>query len=110
MHIITNGFQEVQYTKLENCKLKSYFDIIVCSEEIGINKPAAEIFHYSMKKANTTAQNSTMIGDDYEVDILGAERVGMRTFHFNPQINESQIKHVNQITNLGQLPRKLVGL
>ena len=110
MHIITNGFQEVQYTKLENCKLKSYFDIIVCSEEIGINKPAAEIFHYSMKKANTTAENSTMIGDDYEVDILGAERVGMRTFHFNPQINESQIKHVNQITNLGQLPRKLVGL
>lgn len=110
MHIITNGFQEVQYIKLENCKLKSYFDIIVCSEEIGINKPAAEIFHYSMKKANTTAENSTMIGDDFEVDILGAERVGMRTFHFNPQINESQIKHVNQITNLGQLPRKLVGL
>jgi putative hydrolase of the HAD superfamily len=110
MHIITNGFQEVQYTKLENCKLLSYFDIIVCSEEIGINKPAAEIFHYSMKKANTTSKNSTMIGDDYEVDILGAERVGMRTFHFNPQINETQIKHVNQITNLGQLPRKLVGL
>ena len=51
-----------------------------------------------------------MIGDDYEVDILGAERVGMRTFHFNPQIEESQIKYINQITNLNQLPRKLVGL
>jgi putative hydrolase of the HAD superfamily len=110
MHIITNGFKEVQYTKLENCKLRSYFDIIVCSEEIGINKPAPEIFYYSMKKANTTPENSTMIGDDYEVDILGAERVGMRAFHFNPQIEESQIKHVNQITNLSQLPLKLVGL
>lgn len=110
MHIITNGFKEVQYTKLENCKLRSYFDIIVCSEEIGINKPAPEIFYYSMKKANTTSENSTMIGDDYEVDILGAERVGMRAFHFNPQIEESQIKHVNQISNLSQLPLKLVGL
>ena len=110
MHIITNGFKEVQFTKLENCKLRSYFDIIVCSEEIGINKPAPEIFHFSMNKANTSSQNAAMIGDDYEVDILGAERVGMRTFHFNPQIDESKIKHVNQITNLSQLPRKLVGL
>jgi len=63
-----------------------------------------------MKKANTTSEKSTMIGDDYEVDILGAERVGMRAFHFNPQIKESKIKHINQITNLNQLPRKLVGL
>lgn len=110
MHIITNGFKEVQYTKLENCKLISFFDIIVCSEEIGINKPAPEIFHYSMKKANSTSKNSTMIGDDYEVDILGAEKVGMRTFHFNPQIEESKIKYKNQITNLNQLPMKLVGL
>lgn len=110
MHIITNGFKEVQFTKLENCKLRSYFDIIVCSEEIGINKPAPEIFHFSMNKANTSSQYAAMIGDDYEVDILGAERVGMRTFHFNPQIDESKIKHLNQITNLSQLPRKLVGL
>jgi putative hydrolase of the HAD superfamily len=110
MHIITNGFKEVQFIKLENCKLRSYFDVIVCSEEIGINKPAPEIFNYSMNKASTNPQNSTMIGDDYEVDILGAERVGMRTFHFNPQIEEKQIKHLNQITNLNQLPLKLVGL
>jgi putative hydrolase of the HAD superfamily len=110
MHIITNGFKEVQYTKLENCKLRSFFDVIVCSEEIGINKPAPEIFHFSMNKAQTNTVNSTMIGDDYEVDILGAERVGMRAFHFNPQIKESQIKNINQITNLNQLPIKLVGL
>lgn len=110
MHIITNGFVEVQYTKLENCLLRPYFDVIVCSEEIGINKPDPEIFNYSLKKANAVPENSVMIGDDYEVDVLGAERVGMRAYHFNPQIKESNIKHVNQITNLSQLPRKLVGL
>jgi putative hydrolase of the HAD superfamily len=110
MHIITNGFKEVQYTKLENCKLRGYFDVIVCSEEVGINKPAKEIFQYSMNKANTIAENSTMIGDDYEVDILGAENAGMKTIHFNPKLEKTQIKYFNQITNLNEIPSKLVGL
>ena len=110
MHIITNGFKEVQYIKLENCKLRPFFDIIVCSEEVGVNKPDPKIFHYAMNKAGAKAENSFMIGDDYEVDILGAERVGMKTVHFNPQIEEKQIKHINQITNLSQLPWKLLEL
>jgi putative hydrolase of the HAD superfamily len=110
MHIITNGFKEVQYTKLENCKLRDYFDVIVCSEEVGINKPNAEIFHYSINRANTEAKNSTMIGDDYEVDILGAEKAGMKTIHFNPKLKKRQIKHFNQIINLNEIPSKLVGL
>jgi putative hydrolase of the HAD superfamily len=110
MHIITNGFKEVQYTKLENCQLRSFFDVIVCSEEVGINKPDPKIFQFALNKAGTEAKNSFMIGDDYEVDILGAERVGMKTVHFNPQIEEKQIKHINQITNLNQLPWKLVEL
>jgi putative hydrolase of the HAD superfamily len=110
MHIITNGFKEVQYIKLENCKLRPFFDIIVCSEEVGVNKPDPKIFHYAMNKAGAKAENSFMIGDDYEVDILGAERVGMKTVHFNPQIEEKQIKHINQITNLSQLLWKLLEL
>jgi putative hydrolase of the HAD superfamily len=110
MHIITNGFKEVQYIKLENCKLRPFFDIIVCSEEVGVNKPDPKIFHYAMNKAGAKAENSFMIGDDYEVDILGAERVGMKTVHFNPQIEEKQIRHINQITNLSQLPWKLLEL
>jgi putative hydrolase of the HAD superfamily len=110
MHIITNGFKEVQYIKLENCKLRPFFDIIVCSEEVGINKPDPKIFQFAMNKAGAKAENSFMIGDDYEVDILGAERVGMKTVHFNPQIEEKQVKHMNQITNLSQLPWKLLEL
>jgi len=110
MHIITNGFKEVQYIKLENCKLRPFFDIIVCSEEVGINKPNPKIFQFAMLKAGAVAENSFMIGDDYEVDILGAERVGMKAVHFNPQIEEKQIKHINQITNLSQLPWKLLEL
>lgn len=110
MHIITNGFKEVQFVKLENCNLLHYFDVIVCSEEVGINKPAKEIFNYSMNKANAQPEFSTMIGDDYEVDILGAEKAGMKTIHFNPKLKKSQIKHFNQITNLNEIPSKLVGL
>ena len=83
MHIITNGFKEVQYPK---------------------------IFQYALTKAGTTAEHSFMIGDDYEVDILGAEGVGMKAVHFNPQIQNNQIKYINQITNLSQLPWKLLEL
>jgi putative hydrolase of the HAD superfamily len=110
MHIITNGFKEVQYTKLENCRLDRFFDIIVCSEEVGFNKPDPKIFQYALTKAGTTAEHSFMIGDDYEVDILGAEGVGMKAVHFNPQIQNNQIKYINQITNLSQLPWKLLEL
>ncbi len=110
MHIITNGFKEVQYMKLENCRLDRFFDVIVCSEEVGFNKPDPKIFQYALTKAGTTAEHSFMIGDDYEVDILGAEGVGMKAVHFNPQIQNNQIKYINQITNLSQLPWKLLEL
>ena len=51
LHIITNGFQEVQFVKLENSGLKEYFDVIVCSEFIGKNKPDPAIFHHAFELA-----------------------------------------------------------
>ncbi len=106
MHIITNGFQEVQFTKLENCGLIHFFKEIVCSEEIGINKPNPEIFHHCMKKAGVTAKNSVMIGDDLQVDIMGAHNAGMHAVHFDPSSNKPATD-VHQISCLSELPAKL---
>ena len=69
MHIITNGFKEVQFRKLKNCGFEDFFDIIVCSEEVGKNKPAPEVFQYAMQKANAIPTNSVMIGDDLRVSL-----------------------------------------
>ena len=85
LHIITNGFQEVQHIKLQNCQLSQYFDFILCSDEIGINKPAPEIFAHALSNTGATASDSVMIGDDYDVDVLGAIRHGLHGIHFDPQ-------------------------
>ena len=89
LHIITNGFQEVQFVKLENCGLRAFFDVIVCSEFIGKNKPDPAIFKYALNQANAKAEASVMIGDDYHVDVAGALRAGMQAIWFDPSAKNS---------------------
>ena len=85
LHLITNGFQEVQHTKLSGSGLEPYFETLTVSEEVGVKKPNPEIFHYALRKANTTAEESLMIGDEMAVDVDGARAVGMDTVLFNPK-------------------------
>lgn len=84
LHIITNGFQEVQDVKMEASGLMGYFDTVVTSEEAGIKKPNEEIFYYALRKAGAEASESLMIGDDPDVDILGAKKVGIDQVLFDP--------------------------
>jgi putative hydrolase of the HAD superfamily len=85
LHIITNGFVEVQYIKLENSNLRPFFDVVVCSEEIGVNKPNKEIFSHALNLANANASESMMIGDDLKVDIIGANQLGIEAVLFDPE-------------------------
>ena len=85
LHIITNGFQEVQYIKLNNSKLSPFFDVIVCSEHIGFNKPDKRIFIHALELAEAKVEESMMIGDDLQVDVLGANQVGMEAVLFDPE-------------------------
>ncbi len=83
LHIITNGFNDVQHLKLKNSGIKKHFSTVTTSEEIGVKKPNPLIFTSALKKANTKASSSIMIGDTFEADILGAENVGMETMYYN---------------------------
>lgn len=83
LHIITNGFQEVQSIKLQQSKIDHYFDQIVTSERVGKRKPDPLIFRFALEVAGATAEESIMIGDDYDVDVKGAEGVGMSAIHFD---------------------------
>jgi putative hydrolase of the HAD superfamily len=83
LHIITNGFQEVQHLKLKNSGIHSFFHTITSSEEVGLKKPNPVIFHRALEKAKVTIENSIMIGDSFEADIQGAEAVGMKTLFYN---------------------------
>jgi len=84
LHIITNGFEELQHQKLDNCDLRKYFKTITTSEEAGVKKPETAIFELALTKAGATINESLMIGDDLEVDVAGAKGIGMDTLFFNP--------------------------
>ena len=85
LHIITNGFKEVQYPKLKHTGLIKYFTEIIISEDTGYMKPDKNIFLYSLGKAKAIATERLMIGDDYDVDIVGAQAVGMDQVLFSPE-------------------------
>ena len=83
LHIITNGFSQVQFIKLEKSKLAPFFATVTSSEEVGVKKPNPLVFKTALSKAGASAQSSVMIGDTFDADILGAEGVGMDTIFFN---------------------------
>ena len=83
LHIITNGFEEVQYKKLKNSGIFHYFSTVTTSEEVGLKKPNPIVFLKALEKASTNPNDSVMIGDSFEADILGAKNIGMETIFFN---------------------------
>ena len=94
MHIITNGFVEVQYKKLDNSGLRKYFTHIITSEEAKASKPKPEIFHAAISAANAKKKESLMIGDDLQNDILGAKSYGIDQVYFN----SNSEKHSEDLT------------
>jgi len=84
LHIITNGFEEVQFKKLKNNNLLDYFSQIITSEQVGYKKPSKEIFSYSLKKTFSKPSDCLMIGDDLLADIHGSREAGMDQIYFNP--------------------------
>ncbi|MBT8307807.1 MAG: YjjG family noncanonical pyrimidine nucleotidase [Maribacter sp.] len=102
LHIITNGFQEIQEKKMVNAKIRDYFDQIINSEMAGVKKPNPIIFHLALNSANTTSENAIMIGDSLEADILGAKAVGLHTLHFNAH-NDPKHEICHMIHDLSEI-------
>lgn len=85
LHIITNGFAEIQAVKMNSSEIAHYFVNVVTSENANAKKPDPLVFQYAMDISGATVSESLMIGDNYEADILGAKSVGMDTVFYNPQ-------------------------
>ncbi|WP_417885995.1 YjjG family noncanonical pyrimidine nucleotidase [Zunongwangia sp.] len=104
LHIITNGFSEVQHRKMSNANIIEYFDTITSSEEAGVKKPHPAIFELSLKKAGAKPENSVMIGDNYEADILGAEDSGLQTIYFDyyKKYAVNHKRHIDSLSNLSK--------
>lgn len=85
MHILSNGFREVQFKKIENSGLKPYFDKVILSEDAGINKPHPDIFTYALKNTNSRRDQTIMIGDSWDADIVGAYQSRIAQIWLNPE-------------------------
>jgi len=91
MHLITNGFEDIQYGKLRNSGIEQYFVQVVTSERAMALKPHKEIFAYALQQSGALVEESIMIGDNLDADIGGAMRFGMDTVFVN---------HINEPTNV----------
>ena len=94
LHIITNGFAEVQYIKLNSSKIKKFFRHLIISDEVGVKKPDIKIFQHALEMAGAKADESIMIGDGLDVDIAGARNAGMDQVFFNP----GNLAHDHEVT------------
>jgi len=83
LHIITNGFYEVQFLKLRNSKLETFFKTLITSEEANALKPSQKIFEYTLEKIEANVNECILIGDSYETDIIGAKNINIDQIYFN---------------------------
>jgi putative hydrolase of the HAD superfamily len=84
MHIITNGFDDIQDVKLNSSKLRGYFDKVFTSEAVGFKKPSKEMFEKAVETIGTQKKSCVMIGDNLETDIKGALNASLDVIYFNP--------------------------
>jgi len=102
LHIITNGFHEVQRKKLRNAKIYDYFTHIIDSESVGVKKPNPKIFHHALTLSNTVPEHALMIGDSLEADILGALNIGIYAIHVDFD-KKQQHKHCPIVRSLPEI-------
>ncbi len=83
LHIVTNGFDEVQFSKLHNAGIEKYFIHVITSEKAGCKKPDCKFFEFTLQEINASAEECLMIGDDIEVDLVGSRNAGIDQVFFN---------------------------
>ena len=107
LHIITNGFHEVQMIKLNNSGLSRYFDKIITSENAGEKKPHKQIFDYALQQTKAKKNNSIIIGDNLETDIKGALDYGIPCIYLNPSNKKHNLSLFAEVKNLKEIKRIL---
>jgi putative hydrolase of the HAD superfamily len=107
LHILSNGFKEVQRIKLHESGIKKYFTHIFISEEMGVQKPDREIFDIARKQANIDIGSCIMIGDNFINDIEGALKASWKAIYYTPRKKRIKIDNLYQIKSLLELKELL---
>jgi putative hydrolase of the HAD superfamily len=103
MHLITNGFEDIQYIKLASSGLTDYFGEVITSEASGYLKPDARMFAHALQLTGAAAKTSLMIGDNLECDVLGAGNAGIDQVYFNVDKRRHFAETTYEISCLSEL-------
>jgi putative hydrolase of the HAD superfamily len=91
LHLITNGFEKVQWKKINNAGISHFFIEVITSETALSLKPKKEMFDFAISRAGCCYAESLMLGDNLDADIAGAMKAGMDTVFVN---------HIREVTDL----------
>ena len=105
IHLITNGFETTQRLKLQYSGISRYFTHLITSERCNSMKPHRDIYDFALKVAGAAVEDSIMIGDTIDIDILGAINAGWDTVYYNPQQAPHARKPTYEIAHLEELMR-----
>jgi len=105
MHLITNGFEKTQHSKIKNSGIDKYFIEVITSEGSNSLKPHKEIFDYAFQRARALPQHSIMLGDSIEADIQGAINAGIDQVFVNHLNAEAEVKPTYTVYSLQELER-----
>ncbi len=104
LHVLTNGFEHIQYTKMITSDIFHYFQHVVTAKDTnGVLKPNPAFFHYAVKLANAEYHECIMIGDTPHVDVVGAQAAGIDTILYNPSNKSTQVQPNHEISSLKEL-------
>ena len=107
LHILSNGFKEVQHIKLHESGIKKHFNNIFISEEMGFQKPDKKIFHAAQTKAGVKPEACIMIGDDFDNDIEGGLNAGWKAIYLTSRKKRVKDPDMYQIKSLLELKELL---
>lgn len=103
LHIITNGFTEVQSRKIASSGIGHFFEHVITNEIANAKKPDPKIFEYALQIANAEREASIMIGDNWIADVEGAKKAGIDAVYYNPaglkfdDTPDYNIQHLNEL-------------
>ncbi|HEU5167596.1 MAG TPA: YjjG family noncanonical pyrimidine nucleotidase [Chitinophagaceae bacterium] len=103
LHLITNGFEKTQHSKLKYSGLDKYFKEVITSEGSSSLKPNREIFDYAFQKTGASPSESIMLGDSIEVDIIGAMNAGIDQVFINHLNIPIDVKPTYVVSSLKEL-------
>jgi putative hydrolase of the HAD superfamily len=105
--VITNGAEDFQKHKFAYTGLQSYFDLFLPSGEVGVQKPDPRILHIALERLELRPDEAVFIGDHLDLDIICAQRAGVRSIWYNPKrrphefpgiIPDATVRHLGELT------------